>query len=52
MKDQKFDRLLSEIRNEPIDGQVVSQAGDRVWKVIAGSPAIGSVHSLRSCEDF
>ena len=52
MKDQKFDRLLSEIRNEPIDGEVVSQAGDRVWKLIAGSPAIGSVHSLRSCDDF
>jgi FecR protein/Putative zinc-finger len=52
MKDQKFDRLLSEIRNETIDEQVVSQAGDRVWKVIAGSPAIGGVHSLRGCEDF
>src|ERR1700687_3177808 len=52
MKDQKFDRLLSEIRNEPIDDQVVSQAGDRVWKAIAESPAADLGGALRSCENF
>ena len=34
MSDQKFDRLLSEIRNEHVDDQVVSQAGERVWSSI------------------
>ena len=52
MKDQKFDRLLSEICNEPIDDQVVSQAGDRVWKAIAASPATDLGGALRSCGNF
>jgi hypothetical protein len=53
MKDQKFDRLLSDIRNEHVDDQVVSNAGDRVWKSISASPASElSSHTLRSCEDF
>ncbi len=36
MKNEEFDRLLSEIRNEPVDERVVAQAGERVWKSIAG----------------
>src|SRR5271163_4862203 len=53
MSDHKFDRLLSEIRNERVDEQVVSQAGDRVWSSINGSSAAElSTHMLRSCEDF
>jgi hypothetical protein len=53
MSDHKFDRLLSEIRNEKLDDQVVSQAGDRVWSSISGSSAAElSTHMLRSCEDF
>jgi len=53
MSDHKFDRLLSEIRNERVDDQVVSQAGDRVWSSITGSSAAEfSTHMLRSCEDF
>ena len=52
MTDAKFDRLLSEIRNEPIDDQVISQAGDRVWKAIAESPASDLGGALRSCENF
>jgi hypothetical protein len=53
MKDQKFDRLLSEIRNEHVDDQVVSQAGERVWSSIAGSATAElNMHKLRSCEDF
>jgi hypothetical protein len=30
MSEHKFDRLLSEIRNERVDNQVVFQAGNRV----------------------
>jgi hypothetical protein len=53
MSDHKFDRLLSEIRNERVDDQVVSQAGDRVWSSITGSSAAElSTHMLRNCEDF
>ena len=39
MKNKDFDHLLSEIRNEQVDDQVVAQASDRVWKSIAGAPA-------------
>src|SRR5256885_7053667 len=53
MSDQKFDRLLSDIRSEQVDEQVVSQAGKRVWGAISGSAnAALSMHKLRSCEDF
>ena len=53
MSDHKFDRLLSEIRNEKVDDQVVSQAGDRVWSSITGSSGAElSTHMLRNCEDF
>jgi len=54
MKNEKFDRLLSEIRNEQVDEKVVAQAGERVFKSIAGTaPAADlSTHTLRSCEDF
>lgn len=53
MSDHKFDRLLSEIRNERIDDQLVSQAGERVWNSITASPTADlSLHTLRSCEDF
>src|SRR5271165_1766714 len=52
MKNEEFDRLLSAIRNEQVDDQVVAQAGERVWKSIAGAPAELSTHTLRTCEDF
>jgi len=53
MSDHKFDQLLSEIRNEKVDDQVVSRAGDRVWNSITSSSAAElSTHMLRSCEDF
>ena len=54
MKNEKFDRLISEIRNEQVDDKVVAQAGERVYKSIAGAaPAMDlSAHTLRSCEDF
>ena len=54
MKNEKFDRLLSEIRNESVDDKVVAQASDRVWKSIAeaGPATIASPHILRKCEDF
>src|SRR6266446_3008195 len=52
MSDKKFDRLLSEIRNEHVDDLVVSQAGERVWSSITSPVSELSVHKLRSCEDF
>jgi len=53
MSDHKFDRLVSEIRNEHVDDQVVSQAGERVWSLMAGSSTAElSLRKLRSCEDF
>jgi FecR protein/Protein of unknown function (DUF3352)/Putative zinc-finger len=54
MKNEKFERLMSEIRNEQVDNQVVAQAGQRVWKSIIGThPAADlGTHTLRSCEDF
>jgi hypothetical protein len=50
----KFDRLLSEIRNEHVDDKVVAQAGERAWKSIAQASLATEVspHTLRSCEDF
>ena len=54
MKDDKFDRLLSAIRNEHADDKVVAQASERVWNSIAGDSATAdlSTHTLRSCADF
>ena len=54
MKNEKFDRLLSEIRNEQVDDKIVAQAGERVLKSIAGAApsAALNAHTLRSCEDF
>ena len=37
MKNEKFDRILSDIRNEQVDDQVVAKAGERVWKSITGA---------------
>jgi FecR protein/Protein of unknown function (DUF3352)/Putative zinc-finger len=53
MKNEKFDRLLSAIRNEQVDDKVVAQAAGRAWNSIAGTPvANASTHKLRSCQDF
>jgi FecR protein/Putative zinc-finger len=53
MSDQKFDRLLSEIRNEHVDEQVISRASERVWCSITSTPTADlSMHTLRRCEDF
>ena len=54
MNNEKFDRLLSTIRNENVDEQVVARASDRVWKSIAETtPALTtSPHVLRTCKDF
>jgi hypothetical protein len=54
MKNEKFERMLTEIRNEQVDDRVVAQAGERVWNSIAGSaPAAHlNAHTLRSCDDF
>ena len=60
MKNQKFERLLSTIRNENVDEKVVAEARDRVWKslieksTLEASPAAtqASPHTLRTCEDF
>jgi hypothetical protein len=54
MKNGKFERLLSDIRDERVDDKIVAQAGERVYKSIAAAvPAMDlSAHTLRSCEDF
>jgi hypothetical protein len=53
MSDQKFNRLLSEIRNQQVDERVVAQAGERVWSSITASPAAADgMHRLGNCEDF
>jgi hypothetical protein len=53
MSDKKFDQLLSDIRNEHVDDQIVSRAGDRVWSSITTSNTTElSPHGLRSCDDF
>jgi len=54
MKNEKFDRLLSAIRNEHVDDKVVAQAGERVWNSISGASASADLsgRTLRSCADF
>jgi hypothetical protein len=54
MTNEKFDRLLSTIRNEHVDDKIIDQASDRVWTAITGdSPSAGmDLRTLRSCDDF
>jgi len=54
MKNERFDRMIAEIRNEPMDDKIVAQAGQRVWKSITGAAPTAELgtHTLRSCEDF
>jgi FecR protein/Protein of unknown function (DUF3352)/Putative zinc-finger len=53
MKNEKFDRMLSQIRNERVDEDMVTRARDRVWNSLDGSPAAElSTHKLRTCGDF
>jgi ferric-dicitrate binding protein FerR (iron transport regulator) len=54
MKNEKFDHLLAEIRNQQLDEKIVAQAGERVWKSISAAPSNADLsrHTLRSCEDF
>ena len=51
MKDEKFDRLLSMIRNENVPEAVVTQARERVWTSITTGADPNPV-PLRTCEDF
>ncbi|MFZ0733101.1 MAG: FecR domain-containing protein [Candidatus Sulfotelmatobacter sp.] len=53
MTNEKFDRLLSTIRNEEVNNETVKQAGERVWaKMADGTTADASARTLRSCQDF
>ena len=53
MSDKKFDHLLSEIRNEPVDDRVIAQARERVWSSLTASPSAElAMRKLRNCEDF
>jgi hypothetical protein len=54
MNNEKFDRMLSEIRSEQLDDHVIGQAGQRVWNSItAAAPASDFAgRTLRTCEDF
>src|SRR4051794_2378270 len=54
MKNEKFDQLLSTIRNEHVDDKVVASAGERVWSALnrdTTAPQTSS-HMLRACQDF
>jgi len=54
MKNQKFDRLLSEVRDEKVGDDVINDAARRVLTSIAAanSSADPIPHTLRSCADF
>src|SRR5207302_6137300 len=53
MSDKKFDRLISEIRNEHVDDGMIAHARERAWSAINGSATAElSLHPLRNCEDF
>ena len=53
MKNEKFEHLLSAIRSEQVDDNVVAQASERVWNSIAGAPTVdASSPVLRTCGDF
>ena len=53
MKNDKFDNLLSEIRNERVDDKIVAKAGERVFHSLSGTPAYDrTAHTLRTCGDF
>ena len=48
-----LDRVMDEIRGEPIDPAMVEAAAERVWTRIAGAAAGPRlVEKIRSCEDF
>ncbi len=54
MKNDKFDQLLSTVRNEHVDDKIVAAAGERAWSTLRGESAAPetSPHMLRECEDF
>ena len=53
MKNQDWDRLISQIRDESISDEVIRGARSRVREVILGSQSAEDAgHKLRSCRDF
>lgn len=53
MTNEKFDRLLSTIRNEEVNDAVVEKSRERVWaKMADGTAADSGARTLRTCEDF
>lgn len=54
MNNNRFERLLSTIRNERVDEKIVAQAGERVWKAIVETSPVAEANRdiLRNCEDF
>ena len=53
MKNQKFDRLLSQIRGEKLDDEVVNQAKQRTWEALsAANSAELTPTKLGSCAGF
>src|SRR5260370_21770251 len=47
-----LDRVLNEIRDEPIDPGMVEQAAGRAWTQISGAAQPRLVEKIRGCEDF
>ncbi len=53
MKNEQFDRIVSEIRNAHAGDDVVAGAGERVWNSLAETPAGDTLpQTLRACSDF
>ena len=53
MKNQDWDRLISQIRDESVSDEVIRGAASRVREAISGSESFEDTgHKLRSCADF
>lgn len=51
-RESALDRVLAEIREEPIEAEAVEQAAGRVWANLSGGAQPRLVEHIRSCEDF
>jgi hypothetical protein len=52
MKNDNLDRLIDDIRNEPVDSSVIEQAAARVRSRIISEQGDLSIAKLRTCADF
>lgn len=52
MTNDNLDRIIDEIRNEPVDAAVIEQAAARVHSRILSEQGDPAIATLRSCADF